>query len=171
MPTLQEKALALALKAHAGQVDKDGDPYIIHILGVATKFANDPVLFAAVLCHAVVEGTFGTANQITIQDIVNELGLEVGIMVDALTRHDVGMQFIAGIDPAVTYAYAVEREVYIDGFIQLIAAQPPVNLLKTEDIYDNLDPRSLNILTEDQLGRVRRYHRALNILYERNSVL
>jgi (p)ppGpp synthase/HD superfamily hydrolase len=169
MAPLQEKALALALRAHAGQSDKNGEPYIMHVVRTAAEFAYDPILYSAVLCHKVIEGTFGTDNQITIEDVVNELGIDVAVMVDALTRHYVGMKYIEQINPTVTYAYTDKQEAFIEGIIEIIASQPPANLLSTEDVYDNLDPWRIGVLSEDELGRIRRYQRALSIVHHRGS--
>ena len=57
MTPMMEKALSIALKAHHGQEDKAGCPYINHPLTVATFCAGDPVAMTVALLHDVVEDT------------------------------------------------------------------------------------------------------------------
>lgn len=51
-----EKAIALASKKHAGQVDKAGQAYILHPLRIMLKMKNDDQRIVAVL-HDVLEDT------------------------------------------------------------------------------------------------------------------
>lgn len=55
MATL-ERAIAIAAQAHAGQLDKAGQPYILHSLRVMLRMTDDHARMAAVL-HDVVEDT------------------------------------------------------------------------------------------------------------------
>lgn len=135
-----DKAIAMALKAHKGQVDKSGQPYILHPLRVASKFTGHHVMYAAAVLHDVVED-----SEITLEEIGNKISGEVAVIVDALTR--------------------VKGEVYMD-FIKRCSRNQLARIIKIEDVYDKLDPRRLIALTEDEVGRVKRYHRALKILME-----
>jgi (p)ppGpp synthase/HD superfamily hydrolase len=51
-----EKAIKIAVEAHAGQVDKAGQPYILHPLRCMLKVETDIQRISAVL-HDVVEDT------------------------------------------------------------------------------------------------------------------
>ncbi|MEW6490876.1 MAG: hypothetical protein AB1578_23560, partial [Thermodesulfobacteriota bacterium] len=51
-----EDAIALAVSAHRGQVDKAGAPYVLHPLRVMLPMESDTEKMAAVL-HDVVEDT------------------------------------------------------------------------------------------------------------------
>ena len=53
---LTRKAFEIACKAHAGQVDRGGVPYIFHPLHVADQMPNS-TLGAVGLLHDVVEDT------------------------------------------------------------------------------------------------------------------
>lgn len=55
MSTL-EKAIELAAKAHAGQKDKHGEPYILHPLRVMLRMKTEEERIVAVL-HDVIEDT------------------------------------------------------------------------------------------------------------------
>lgn len=54
--TLLEKAIEIALKAHAGQKDKAGEPYILHPLRVMGMMSTVHERVVAVL-HDVLEDT------------------------------------------------------------------------------------------------------------------
>jgi len=62
MSTL-ERAIAIAAEAHAGQLDKAGQPYILHPLRVMLRVSNEEERIAAIL-HDVVEDTNVTLEQL-----------------------------------------------------------------------------------------------------------
>lgn len=64
MPSI-EAALQIAAKAHAGQKDKEGLPYILHPLRVMQRVEGEDAQIVAVL-HDVVEDT-----SVTIDDLCN----------------------------------------------------------------------------------------------------
>jgi Guanosine polyphosphate pyrophosphohydrolases/synthetases len=55
MPTLED-AIAPATEAHAGQTDKAGEPYILHLLRVMQAQTTEEAMMAGVL-HDLVEDT------------------------------------------------------------------------------------------------------------------
>lgn len=55
MNDLIERAKALAYRAHAGQVDKAGRPYIEHVARVAAAVADDPDAEVVAWLHDVLE--------------------------------------------------------------------------------------------------------------------
>lgn len=77
-----EVAIGLAAEAHRGQLDKGGEPYILHPLRVMLKMANDNERIVAIL-HDTVEDTAITKEQIALR-----FGNEIAEAVDALTRRD-----------------------------------------------------------------------------------
>ena len=58
-----EKALQIAARAHEGQKDKDGQPYILHPLRVMSAVEGEPAKVVAVL-HDVIEDTAITAEDL-----------------------------------------------------------------------------------------------------------
>lgn len=61
--TTLERAIAIASAAHAGQVDKAGQPYILHPLRVMLRLTSEHERIAAVL-HDVIEDTNVTLAQL-----------------------------------------------------------------------------------------------------------
>jgi (p)ppGpp synthase/HD superfamily hydrolase len=81
-----EKAIAMAVSAHADQRDKEGASYILHPLRIAMNFVGAEHLFCIAMLHDVVEDTLSEENEITIADVEREFGKEVSVSVDCLTR-------------------------------------------------------------------------------------
>ena len=82
--TMISKAYEVARNAHAGQLRKSGEPYIIHPLCVAIILADlelDKESIIAAILHDVVEDTVMTNEEITA-----EFGEEVANLVDGVTK-------------------------------------------------------------------------------------
>ena len=78
------EAYQLAFKAHANQLRRSGDPYIIHPLHVAIILAEmemDKESIIAGLLHDVVEDT-----DITLEQIEGKFGPDVALLVDGVTK-------------------------------------------------------------------------------------
>lgn len=80
-------AYELAVKAHAKQRRKSGEPYILHPIEVARICADEiglgPTAIVAALLHDVVEDT-----EVTHQDIKDRFGEKISKIVDGLTKLD-----------------------------------------------------------------------------------
>ena len=79
-----QKAFDIAYHAHEGQFRKSGEAYIIHPLWVAIILADlelDKETIVAGLLHDVVEDTIMTE-----EEIENEFGSEVALLVDGVTK-------------------------------------------------------------------------------------
>ncbi|MFT2211463.1 GTP pyrophosphokinase [Rhizobium giardinii] len=136
-----DTAIKIATDAHAGQVDKGGQPYILHPLRVMLSVETEDERIVAVL-HDVVEDTNITAND---------------------------LYWIHGFKPAIMIAVVAltrgKNEDYFD-FIRRCVENPLARAVKIADIRDNLDPRRL--LSDDPNGPTRRqkYRLALAMLQE-----
>jgi len=78
------RAYLFAKNAHAGQVRKGGDPYIIHPVTAAkilTRLQVDEDTLIACLLHDVPEDT-----SVTLEDIEKEFGSKVEFLVDGITK-------------------------------------------------------------------------------------
>lgn len=82
--SLLDKAIHFATDAHANTERRGkGFPYIVHPLeavSIATVLTSDQRILAAAALHDIVEDT-----EITIDDIKNEFGVEVALLVKAET--------------------------------------------------------------------------------------
>jgi (p)ppGpp synthase/HD superfamily hydrolase len=133
MPTLEE-AIALAAQAHRGQVDKAGQPYVLHLLRVMFRVETEQERIVAVL-HDLVEDTGYTF------DDLRALGYPAEIVeaLDCVTRR-----------PEESYEQFVDRA----------AVNPIARRVKLADLEDNMDIRRYTSLTERDLARLQRYLRA-----------
>ncbi len=139
MPTLED-AIALAVQAHRGQVDKVGQPYALHVLRVMFRLETEQERIVAVL-HDVIEDTSHTP------DDLRSLGYseEVLAALDCLTRRS--------------------TETY-EQFIERAAANPLARRVKLADLEDNMDIRRLPAITEKDRSRLERYIRSWQRLKE-----
>lgn len=134
-------AVALAAKIHRTQTDKAGRPYILHPLRVMLSLTDDAARMVAVL-HDVVEdapknapGLPGELDDLRAQGFSEE----VVCAVDALTKR--------------------EAEDY-EAFIERVAKNPLATRVKLADLEDNMNLTRFAELTNDDLQRLGRYHRA-----------
>jgi hypothetical protein len=108
-----EMAIALAFNAHAKQVDKSGDPYILHPLRVMQKaYETDPRLAPAAVLHDVIEDTDQTASNL------QSLGMSLGTV---------------GLVVCLTHLPGEPRFDYIER----IRTEPGAVVIKRFDIADN----------------------------------
>lgn len=113
-PTLED-AIALAARAHRGQVDKGGQPYILHVLRVMLRQEDETARIVAVL-HDVLEDT-----PVTLADLQTAgYDEQVCEAVDCLTRRT-----------AEAYEDMIER----------VAMSPLARQVKLADLADNMDPK------------------------------
>lgn len=133
-----DQALSIAIQAHAGQVDKSGQPYILHPLRLMLKFQSKDEMIVAAL-HDVIED-----SSITFENL-KELGFSE-VVVDAivsLTKNN--------------------GEAYED-FVLRVSNNDLARKIKIEDIKDNLNLTRLEKITDKDLIRIEKYHRALKLL-------
>ena len=81
--TKLDEALVLAVSLHAGQVDKAGEPYILHPLRVVTRLGygvNEKERIVAAL-HDVIEDT-----SCTLEALLPTFGEEIVAALDAISR-------------------------------------------------------------------------------------
>ena len=137
MSTL-ERAIEIAAKAHAGQVDKAGQPYILHPLRVMLRVNSADERIAAVL-HDAVEDT-----DVTLELLAEEgFSQQVIAAVEALTKR-----------PGETRIQAAARA----------AAHPVARVVKLADNAENMDLSRIPIPTEKDFARLEEYGRVRALL-------
>ena len=119
-----EKAIEIAVSAHKGQVDKAGQPYILHPLRVMFQMDTEVEQIVAVL-HDVVEDAIDWNFQ-RLQEA--GFGDEVIEALRLLTKND-------------------DHEPYLD-YIKRIGENSIARKVKLADLWDNMDPRRLSKVTD-----------------------
>jgi (p)ppGpp synthase/HD superfamily hydrolase len=130
-------ARAIAVAAHAGQVDKAGEPYISHPGRVAARLAR-PEERAAAWLHDVLEDTPTTGADLHAAGIPDA----VVAAVEALTRR--------------------RDEIPADYYAR-VRANPVALAVKAADIADNSDPVRLARLDRDEGVRLAAKYRAARV--------
>lgn len=137
-----ERAIEIAARTHAGQLDKGGAPYILHPLRVMLRVAPGAQQIVAVL-HDVVED-----SEVTFED---------------LEREGFSAEVISGLR-AVT---KVEGESYED-FVARAALDPVGKAVKLADLMENSDLSRIAEPSQKDLERVAKYGRAIEYLMARS---
>jgi len=129
-----EQAISIASLAHQGQLDKGGEPYILHPLRVMMKLKDEKQRIVAVL-HDVIEDTKVTDMNLIIQ------GLEIDLInvILTLTRN--------------------KNESY-DEYINRISKDEFAIQVKLADLEDNMDMSRLKNPTVKDYDRVVKYGKA-----------
>jgi hypothetical protein len=142
--TRYEKALLFAVKAHDGQYDKAGEPYILHPLQVSFAVEGDDAKILALL-HDVVEDT-----SITLDDVEKEnFGFRMRHALDCLTRRE-GETYKNFIARVMTNSLAVRVKIAdMKHNLSRINNLPP----KEQDITDRYN-KWLPVLEERMTGRI-----------------
>ena len=125
------KALEIATRAHRGQLDKAGEPYINHPKAVARMLGTEEAQTVALL-HDVIEDT-----NVTLDDL-KEAGFSDNIItaVDCLTHRD-----------------GEKREEYI----MRVSRNPLATMVKLADLKHNQDLSRIKSPGEKDFARVARY--------------
>ena len=132
-------ARALATKAHEGQTDKAGLPYITHPERVASRLSTPEAQVVGWL-HDTVEDT-----PITLRDIEATFGPETAAAVDAISRRD--------------------GEPWSD-YLDRVAANPMARQVKISDLIDNSNLSRIPHVTLKDVERQKKYNKALKKLLE-----
>ncbi len=130
MSTL-ERAIEIAARSHAGQVDKGGAPYILHPLRLMLSVSGAEERMAAVL-HDVIEDTPVTAEDL---------------------RREGFSETVVGAVLALT---KLKGETRMDAARRL-APNPVAGAVKLADLRDNMDLPRLPNPTEKDRARLREY--------------
>lgn len=137
---LVQLAQAIAIRAHEGQVDKSGHPYIGHPARVAQRVRGDDAAEIVAWLHDVVEDT-----EVSLGDLRRQFPGFVVAAVDAMSKRP-------GEQP--------------DDYYLRVRGNPIARAVKLADIADNMDPaRSalLDAATRHRLAaKYDHAHRALH---------
>jgi (p)ppGpp synthase/HD superfamily hydrolase len=151
-----EKAIKIAVEAHTGQVDKGGNPYILHPLRVMLSLETEEERIVGVL-HDVVEDCEGwTWDRLREQGCFDEI-IEALQSVSKTPEEE--KQFKEMDDPNEKMDHYLQ-------FIQRAKANKIGRNVKEADIKDNLDISRIDNITQNDINRLSRYKAALRTLVE-----
>lgn len=142
-----EKAISIALQAHKGQIQRNGEPYILHPLYVMQQVDGEVMRTAAIL-HDVIED-----SAYSLEDLEKEgFSEEVLRLVDALTRR---------------------RDESYEDYIMRVSKTPEAIPIKMADLKHNMDALRLVEFSNRDGDRMKRYHNAYRTLekYRRSPAL
>ena len=139
MPMDIERAIQIAVAAHAGIKDKGGKPYILHPIKVMMRVETEEEQIVAIL-HDVVEDTDWTF--------------------DALRNEGFSETVIEALE---TVTKQSEDEDYKD-FIKRSLQNDIGRKVKIADLRENLDVTRIGELSEKDIKRINKYKKALQIL-------
>ena len=134
-----ERAIEIAVEAHKGQVDKGGQPYILHPLRVMMSVSGESEKIVAVL-HDVVEDSVWTFDAL----LAERFAVDVIEALKSVTKES-------------------EDEDY-ELFIQRAMQNPIGHKVKIADLRDNLDVTRISDITDKDVKRINKYKKALKIL-------
>ena len=134
-----QKAIQIAIKAHDGQTDKTGMPYLGHIMRVMEAGKTDDEKIVGIL-HDIVEDTDWTFEKLKTEGFPEYI-----------------------VDAIKCLTKTFEEEPY-DGFIKRVQLNPLAIRVKINDLTDNMDIRRLSTISEKDVERLKKYHRAYKTL-------
>ena len=133
------KAIKIATAAHATQKDKNGDPYILHLMRVCLRGKNENEKICGIL-HDLVEDTEWTFEQ--------------------LAKEGFSSEIIAALKCVTKTS---EQENY-ENFIERVKKNKLAISVKINDLGDNLDARRMLQLSEKDIPRFNKYLKAYHEL-------
>jgi (p)ppGpp synthase/HD superfamily hydrolase len=140
MATL-ERAIQIAVEAHAGVLDKGGKPYILHPLRIMLKGSTDEERIVRVL-HDVVEDSEDWTLERLREEGFNETVVQC---IDNLSRRD---------------------DEHYDDFIERCGSHLISLEGKLDDIEDNMQVSRIVTLEQKDFNRMKKYHKARRRLLE-----
>ena len=135
-----KKAILLAFKAHEGQTDKAGMPYILHPIHLAEQMSDENTTIAALL-HDVVEDT-----EYTLEDLQTMGFPKEAIDAIALLTHDKSVPYME--------------------YVAKLKENPIARKVKLADLRHNSDLTRISNVTEKDLERIEKYKTAIELLIE-----
>lgn len=144
---LLERAIQIALEAHAGQTDKNGGPYILHPLAVMGAM-DSPVDKIVAVLHDVVEDT-----DVQLDYLAAEFSSDVVEAVDALTKRKGSLTGRSC------------RDETLEAYIARVRQNPIALRVKRADVAHNLSPSRIACLgSKDAVRLAKKYAYTLTLL-------
>jgi len=134
-------AILIAVNAHLGQMDKSGKPYILHPLHLMNQLMYDAELAIIGVLHDVTEDSYMTTNDLKLYDFSDRV-----ISALILLEHKKGQSY--------------------ESYIEAICQNKDAITVKRKDLEHNSDITRLKGITNKDLERTKKYHKAFTRLGE-----
>ena len=140
---LTRLASKIAYKAHEGQTDKAGVPYIFHPIHIAEQMDNEESCIVALL-HDVVEDS--------------------NITLEYLSKY-----FNEDIIEALRILTKEENDDYVE-YIKRVKTNKLATKVKLKDLEHNMDLTRLDEITDDDMNRSKKYSDAIRYLEDVETI-
>ena len=140
---LTRLASKIAYKAHEGQTDKAGVPYIFHPIHIAEQMDNEESCVVALL-HDVVED-----SNITLEDLSKYFNEDIIEALRTLTKE--------------------ENDDYVE-YIKRVKTNKLATKVKLKDLEHNMDLTRLDEITDDDRNRSKKYSDAIRYLEDVETI-
>ena len=140
------KAISIATAAHEGQFDKGGKPYILHPLYIMNELMFDTQLATIAVLHDVVEDSSYSFDELVIDGFSDRV-----LAALILLTHD-------------------NHEDYLHDYIPKVCTNYDAIRVKRKDLEHNSDITRLKEIDDKDIGRIKKYHTALKLLNEAESI-
>ena len=131
------RAISIAAQVHEQQTDKANSPYILHPLRMMMRMETDTEKIVAILHDVVEDGEGWSFERLRGEGFSDD----VLAALECVTKRP------------------EEKDAY-DAFIRRAAVNPIARRVKLADLEDNLDIKRIGALTQEDVKRVEKYHRA-----------
>lgn len=135
---LFDRAIKLAVEAHQNQIDRYGQPYILHPIRLMQKVSTMPEKICAIL-HDVVEDSDWTLKRLQKEGFPPQIIKAL----DCLTKR--------------------EGEAYQD-YVRRVARNSIAHQVKLADLEDNMTLTRIDQLKPEDFKRLQKYHNAWKFL-------
>lgn len=135
-----KKAMGICFEAHKKQVDKSGIPYVFHPFHLAEQMTTEETIIVALL-HDVVED-----SDITFEDLAKDFDKPIIDAIKLLTHKD--------------------KSVKYEDYVRKIKENPIAKAVKLADLMHNSDITRLDVVTQKDLERRKKYLDAIKLLNE-----
>ena len=148
-----ENAIKIAVEAHTGQMDKGGNPYILHPLRVMLSLNTEEQRIVGVL-HDVVEDCAGWSWERLEAEGFSEEIIQALKSVSKTPEEEAEYQSLPEDQRLDHYLRFIERA----------KANRIGRQVKAADIKDNLDISRIDDITQKDIHRLNRYKAALKLI-------
>ena len=148
-----ENTIKIAVEAHTGQVDKGGNPYILHPLRVMLSLDKEEERIVGVL-HDVVEDCAGWSwERLEAEGVSKEI-------IQA-------MKSLSKTPEEEAEYRSLSEDQKLDHYLEFIERAKANEIgrqVKAADIKDNLDISRIDDITQKDIHRLNRYKAALKLI-------